>query len=314
MCGAVFDLIGGEISRRENEDAIKDASREQSQSIDRALNLTRDIFDQQVELSAPFRQAGINQANFVGEITGFSPVGDAAPTANAMAAPQAPVNAGGPQNALSGLAAFSGQRSAPGESVMPYLDGSNPAPNRTLDAQPGPDGTFRATFARATPEAMTSPGTAAPTPAAPAGTNLVNGVDVAAQDRARQRWEGSLFNDALQGSLDRVATGVDANFAAMGNVYSGAHQAARADAAARHTLPYLNSYISAGLGQPSTAGAQMTSNALSQFGSSAGNLYLQQGQVGANSAFQNALNTNDFLQGIGNSFNSHAGQVMGFMG
>lgn len=143
------------------------------------------------------------------------------------------------------------------------------------------------------------------------GPLTVYGVDTEAQARARQRFDGSMFADALNGQLADAATGIDANMAASGAVYSGSRNSAQALARSRYGMDALTRYISAGLGQPSTAGAQMGNNAAANFGATAGNLAIGQGNaaagaamnmgnIGANSAYARGNNTSNMLGNFAN--------------
>jgi hypothetical protein len=319
--GVAADLIFGEISRRENEDAINDAQRLEQEGLDRALGFARETRDQQVELAEPFRQYGIQQANAMGELFGFNPVGDQMQVSPMPAQGAAGVGGGAPSGQFNG----SGLGDRLGRAIVDrrnagqmIFDGTQRVPIEGMGAQPAPNGPFNATITGPTPEAMSNPGTAIPAnvngQASQTGATNDNAINTEAQDQARQRFEGSLFNDALQGALGRAATGVDANFAASGNVYSGAREQAQQNTAADLGFRGVGMFTNALMGQPSTAGAQLASNAAGQFGATAGNLAMQQGNIGANSAFLRGQNINNTIQGASDSLNRNAAQVFSFLG
>lgn len=289
-------------SGRSQSRAVDSASRAQTQAAQQADQTNRYIFDRQTQLAEPFRQFGIQQANALGEIFGFNPVGQ--DRAASAAVPGAAGNNAALQAYLqnnpdvareaSRQAGFGFRadgvpanydangngRVDPTEYAQLHFERFGQAEGRPM---PNADGSYTASMNGAMQaEGMSNPGGAVSGPVATTG----GGVNTQAQDRAQERFDGSLFNTALQGQLGRAATGIDANMAAQGNVYSGAREQAQQNAAADLGLGAVNMYLSGVLGQPSTAGAQMASNAAGQYGANSANLALQQGQNAANSAYQ----------------------------
>ena len=306
-------------ANRSNANAINRAADAQQQSTDQAVASQERMFNRQVELAEPFRQFGVQQANALGELFGFDPVGGQGSAGGANPSVPAPVI---------GTPSAQDNRIAQGEAYL----AANPdlAAEAQRQARFGfrPDGVpasydfngdgivqggeyatlhadrfgrfeSRPMLPGEQPPAATNPGNVdAVIPSSGTDGAAASGINADAQEQARQRFEGSLFSDALQGALGRVATGVDANFAASGQVYSGAREQAQQNAAADLGLNALGMYTNTMLGQPSTAGAQLASNAAGQFGANSANLALQQGQNQANSAFLGAQNNNALLNNL----------------
>lgn len=358
---AAIGAGAGLISAREQSDAISDAQRAQDQGNREALQYARETRDMQLGLAEPFRQFGIQQANFLGEIFGFDPVGmdsQYTPPAN-DAGGQAPLpgqtdpvvaqqnqyaqyvnqnpdlvnewNAfltrpggrtfgpnlpasydlnGDGNLSVDEYGAFHFDRFGRGEGRT--LPGQVAANDAASGAVPGTGGgnasTPGAQVGGLLPGAIEGGGPVSGTPGAQSGGiegfamtgGSANGINTDAQNRARERFQGSLFSDALNGQLADVATGIDANMAASGSVYSGARESAQGLARSRYGMDALTRYISAGLGQPSTSGAQMAGNAAGQFGATAGNLAMAGGQTAANSAYARGDVTSGLVGNLAN--------------
>lgn len=331
-------VIGGGaavVSSRQNARAIDRGTAAQERANDEAVQFQREAFNTQTALAEPFRQFGIQQANGLGEMFGFNPVGmEAAQGAGPMGG-MGGMGAGGmPQNnALNDYFANNPDIAqefsrVSGGGFGPNLPASydqdrNDQVGREEFArfradrfdmnEPGRNNPFIAsvtgpsnmmgsgqvgTTSFQPGAAMGSPGGNNGQPVAMGGAADPNAINTAAQDRGRDRFQGSLFNDALQGQLGRAATGVDANFAASGDVYSGARMQAQQNTAADLGMNALGMYTNAMLGQPSTAGAQMASNAAGAFGSNSANLALGQGQNAANSAFARGQNNSNLTNNL----------------
>ena len=67
---SIFDTIGNLFSSKTQTDAIKSASRKAERSAERNLNFQKDIFNQQKELNAPFRDLGIQARDLISEELG----------------------------------------------------------------------------------------------------------------------------------------------------------------------------------------------------------------------------------------------------
>lgn len=319
MIGSAALGVGGSlISANEQSDAISDAQRAQDRATAQGLQFQRETRDMQMQAFEPFRQYGIQQANAMGEILGFNPVTDSTNFAASGAVPGAgsvfrDYVAENPdlQREYSDLQNRPGGRSFGPNLPQTYdADGDG----RVSQAEYGQFHYDR--FGQAEGRAL--PGAQAQTPA-----NDAAPVSMADQQQAaRDRFEGSLFNQALQGQLGRAATGVDNVLSANGSgVYSGAREQAQANTAADLGMNALNAYTNFMMGSPNTAGAQGVSNAAGAFGANASNLALQQGQNAANSAYANANNTANLtgnltnLAGFGlGAFSKPGGGFFGFGG
>lgn len=312
--GAGASVLGS----RQQSRAINQAQASQDASTQQNLALQERMFNQQRSDFEPFRQYGIQQANAMGEILGFNPVG---------------MQAQGAQNPFMGQTFSPTLAGGDGRTVGPqYIDERGQVRNLDM-AQTGGNQFFR-------PDAPIGPASFDPVGASslfmagqgqpssgdfssiagvggagiaqphssnmpvgspiPAGTATAPTTQQSQQEAARVRFEGSLFNDALQGSLGRAATGVDANMANMGSVYSGARQQAQANTAADLGMNALGMYTNFMMGAPNTAGAAGSAAAAGQYGANAGNLLMQQGQNQAQSAYNRAANQNALYGNLAN--------------
>lgn len=286
------------------------SAKKQSQAADRgiqaqqegnqdAIRFQREAFNRQTALAEPFRQYGIQQANALGEIFGFDPVGQPASQNLAANVPSSFYSGAraneamrrflGPAGDQYGVNARGQETSAPMAFIGEDPDRMQPAINAARQA----DGSYTASMTGPTPEGMTNPGAAvsvlpasAANDAAQAGQSVTGPINTDRQQTSIDRFGGSLFGNALQGQLGRAATGIDANMAAAGNVYSGAREQAQANAASDLGLNAVGMYTNALLGAPNTAGAQMGANAASAFGVNSANLASANAAAQANSAYQ----------------------------
>lgn len=273
---AALGAGGSAIAARSQSRAVERAAQAQQQATDQASQVQRDIFNRQVQLAEPFRQYGIQQANAMGEILGFDAVGQ--PQQAGVPGAGSAAGGGAGQSALDAFLRSRNVAINPSQRAM--MNSASPMAFLEDAADAAPVGA-----------AMTNPGGAVSGPINVTNTGGVAGsgqgspVNTARQETARERFGGSLFADALQGQLGRAATGVDANFAAAGNVYSGAREQAQANTAADLGMNALAQYTNFMMGAPNATGAQMASNAAGAYGANMGNLLTQQGANAANSAY-----------------------------
>lgn len=309
------------ISAKQQSTANNRALNAQQQSSDEALAFQRDAFNTQTRLAEPFRQFGIQQANAMGELFGFNPVGQGG---LGQGAPGGVGGMGG-GNALDAYYAsnpdvarefsrVSGGGFGPNLPASYDQDGNGQVgreefarfrADRFDNNEPGRNNPFNANpvgAMQARGNAMSNPGAVQGAPMGADGQPAAdpNAINAEAQERSFERFDNSIYNRALQGVLGRAATGVDANFAASGNVYSGAREQAQQNTAADFGMNALGMYTNAMLGQPSTAGAQMGANAAGAFGANSANLALGRGQNAANSAYARGQNASGLTNNLAN--------------
>ncbi len=298
--GAALGVGGSLVAANEQSDAIRDAQRAQGQSTNQALQLQRETRDMQMAAFEPFRQYGIQQANAMGEILGFNPVSDSTNFAASGAVPGA--------NRAGGFDPYADYYDRNPDIGSP-LSAANRQHLTRLgfdtngDGELSPSEVGRAHYTmhgRAEGRTLneTDPNAPSGPPTNPDGTPI---TQESQQQAARERFDGSLFNQALQGQLGRASTGVDNVLSASGaGVYSGAREQAQANTAADLGMSALNAYTNFMMGSPNTTGAQGISNAAGSYGANASNLAIQQGQNAANSAYASAANTANLTNNLTN--------------
>lgn len=271
--------------------AINRAQQAQDATAAQNLALQERMFNTQRADFEPFRQYGIQQANALGEIFGFNPVGGQQASmsqpmgqgqSGGMSAGQAYFDANPDvaqyyQSNPNALAMFDGDIDA---AAQHHFNQFGRNEGRQYDQHQN---------ALASPSMSNQP-VGSPEP-----------VSATGQDASRDRFEGSLFNNALQGQLGRAATGVDAAMAAQGNVFSGAREQAQANTAADLGMNALGMYTSTLMGSPSSAGAAGSAAAAGQYGANAGNILAQQGASQAQSAYNRGANQNALLGNLANA-------------
>ena len=296
-------LVASVLGARSQSRAASHAADAAQDSSDAQIALARDISDEQIELaretrdgqierSEPFRQLELQQGNAIGEIYGFNRVGD---TQTQHRPPQPQAQARPPQQSFN---SFIGSGIG-GTRFNPQNQGrlTNGAISETHANQPTIFDFSRGynpqqNVATAAPVQRQ----AVPPPSLKLGVSP-NGINTGAQDAARQRFEGSMFNDVYRAGHARDVDRIDAGLGASGLAFSGARMQAVEDARADRFGNTFNSYFSGLMRQApqsatnsqNAAASQFGANAASatgQYGASAGGAIGQNGLAQQNSAYQ----------------------------
>lgn len=289
---------GSFIQAREQADAISDAQHAQTQANQQALNLFREIYNDQSDRLEPFRQFDLQRLDAMGEILGFSPVGQSAqqaptPAQNYLA--QQPDVARAAQNlsprnqsfiAGRGFDANSDGQISPQEFANYHYETHGRNEGRT-----GFGNVQTVTAASQQPRNALA-GSPAPSNVPGLFDSSIAGAD---------RFNNSLFNPMAQNMFSDATNRLEANLSGQGLNFSGAHMQAQQNAAANISQQALGNYLNFLMGAPSTSSAANSQNAAAgAFGQQTGNALYNQGAIGAQSAYANAQNTNALLGNLTN--------------
>lgn len=303
-------IVGG-ISDR---NAANSAQRHQDAATDQQLQLYRDMYNQSRSDNEPFRQFGIQQANAMGELLQYDPVGGANMAGggggNAMTLPsqgQAPAYY---HNAFGGInrGEWAGGSGAGGNFQMQRLAAPLPGMNAPQGGQPGGNaflqggqnqpqsGNFTLPNAPYANQPQNAPAGAQPQQAGGLAPTLGSGVAGA------DRFNNSAWNAVFTNDFNRDRTAIDNNLAGSGLAYSGARMNAVENSRANNFSNAFGQYTNFLMGAPNMNAANANSQAGNVFANQAGNAF---GQQGANRA-QSAYNKGD-------AFSSAFGGFMGSM-
>ena len=277
IIGGVIGVGSSILSANAKKKAASRAADAAQDSTDRQIALARETRDGQIARSEPFRQLELQQGNAIGEIFGFNAVGDAAPQA-AQTRPQPHYpNYGN----ITG-----GTRFSPGANGSGFL-------NRAIEgvrAEPN----FNEVISRGRPQMPL--GAQAhlqaqphPQPQGQLGAQpqiSPNGINISAQDAARERFEGSMFNEVYRAGHARDVDRIDAGLGASGLAFSGARLQAVEDARADRFGNTFNTYFSGLMRQAPQSATNEQNRAASTFGTNAASAIGANGRAQANSAYQ----------------------------
>jgi hypothetical protein len=267
----VAGIGAGLIGANQQKNAIKDASREQARASDANLALQRDIYEDNVRRTEPFRQLELQQANAYGEIFGFNPVRDG------MSGP-APAGVGAGRTGASAFDANAYLTANP--DVAQHWQGLSAQQKRSF-----PTPQSFAQYHYQTIGAGEGRPTGAAQPAAPAGYTDASGTVQTGQDAARSRFNESMFNDVYREGHARDTTKIDAGLSSQGLAFSGARTQAVEDSRADRFASTFNNYLATLMGSPPTGATGAQSGAASTFGANAGQIIQNQGDNAAQSAY-----------------------------
>lgn len=309
VIGAGASAIGASNNRR----AINSATNAQTQANAQNLQLQRDVFNQQRQDFEPFRDFGVRQINAVSDLTGLNNAGTGI-TSLGQSGGAVPGGMGG----FGGANQFDQYVNANPDLQQEYsrvaTGGFGPNLPQSYDAN-GNGFVEREEYGRfhfdrfGQNEGRQLPQAGAPVPTGqPAqGGDVAADPNAAGFDRARDRFQNSLFYDAFTEGFNRDRDAIDTGLAGQGLAFSSARMNAVENSRANNFLGALNFYTSTLLGQPSTAGAQGSANAASAFGANAGNINTNQANNLANSAYARAGNNNALV----NNFANLGGSLLG---
>ena len=311
--------------------AARNATAATQQSTDQQVALYRDIYNQNRADYEPFRQYELQQANAMGEMFGFNPVGQQAAANGSSVVPGLPGssvlprgfganNASGPQR--------------PGDTSMPQMrqqmqtfPGAEPGVNGLMmrgdmsqiqgggagfnqsaigtaqipgqPHQPGQPGNPQVMNPldpnKLQPQSVVGADPAAS--AAPAGTQPLFDPSLGGADR----FNNSLFNPVAQNLFNTQRDNIDNNLAGQGAVYSSARQNAVQQAGVNSSQSALGMYLNALMGAPSTQATQASANAGQNFASQTGNALGQQGAYQAQSAYNQGQNRANMWDSVGSN-------------
>jgi hypothetical protein len=287
-----------------------------------------EIYNMQRADYEPFRQYEIQQANAMGELFGFNPVGQ---PATQSPVPGLPGSAVLPRGLGSGLGVGGGAGRNLGDTSMPQL--RQQAPNFN-SAEPGVNalamrgggmasiqgggvgfnqsGVGQATLPGATGQPGNVPGMNALDPSKFQTTATVGGGVPGAAATGSQplfdsslggadRFNNSLFNPMAQTLFNTQRDNIDNNLAGQGLVYSSARQNAVQQAGVNSSQNALSMYLNALSGAPQMQATQGGANALANYGQQIGNTYQNQGAAQAQSAYNQGQSNSDMWGGIGSA-------------
>lgn len=270
--GSLLGVGGSVLSANATKKAAGRAADAAQDSTDAQIALARETRDGQIARSEPFRQLELQQGNAIGEIYGFNPVGDRAPQVSQQGSHINPQ----PQPNYSGMTG--GTRFSPGANGRGFL-------NRSIEGI-GAEPSFNEVISRGRPQI---PASAQAQPQGQLGAQpqrSPNGINISAQDAARERFEGSMFNDVYRAGHARDVDRIDAGLGASGLAFSGARMQAVEDARADRFGSTFNSYFSGLMRQAPQSATDAQNRAASTFGTNAASAIGANGQAQVNSAYQ----------------------------
>ncbi|MEP3891377.1 MAG: hypothetical protein ABJN69_13035 [Hellea sp.] len=280
IIGGVLGVGSSILSANATKKAASRAADAAQDSTDKQIALARETRDGQIARSEPFRQLELQQGNALGEIFGFNSVGDAKPRAP-QSRPQSP----SPYQNYGNITG--------GTRFNPNGGGGfvNGAARRIFDER-GAEPSFNDFLSRPQMPSGVQPrflaqGQSQPQPQAqPQPQMSANGINISAQNAARERFEGSMFNDVYRAGHARDVDRIDAGLGASGLAFSGARMQAVEDARADRFGSTFNSYFNGLMGQAPQTATNEQNRAAGAFGISAGNAIGVNGQAQQDSAYK----------------------------
>lgn len=310
------------MSNRAQNKAAKQGLASQERSTANEIATYERMFQQQRQDYEPFRQYEIQQANAMGELFGFDPVGQPGSAGGQPGRTHVPGltidsynarRAGGgtmPQARAPGQFAMMGQnnfepemRASPGgfttvRDGMGYqnssmgaamsLPGQNGAPvQNALD----PNKLQTTPVVGSAPAASNVPAANAPG-TQPLFDSALGGAD---------RFNNSLFNPMAQTMFNTQRDNIDNNLAGQGLVYSSARQNAVQQAGVNSTQNALGMYLNALSGAPQMQATAAGGNAALNYGQQVGGAYQNQGAYQAQSAYNRGQNNANLWGNLGSA-------------
>jgi hypothetical protein len=327
------------MSSNAQKSAAKSAANTASQTADQQTALHRDIFNQQVQLNEPFRQADIQRQNMLLEMFGGTPVGQpqaaGAQPGNAFAQgsqgqPDYAAyvnNSGGLSNAFNTLSAanenhimqqgydwngngrvdggeyggFHYDRHGQGEGrLMPMVGASTP-PNNYVGSAALTNG--NALSKQPVQDVITTATPTAANPANPAANDaagLAPTVDPSVA--GADRFNNSLFNAAFTNDFNRDRDRIDNALANSGLQFSGARMNAIENSRADNFGNALSNYTNLMAGFPTSSQAtNAMTNAAGAYGANASNAMGNAANASMQSAYARGDANANAFNGVGNA-------------
>ena len=274
IIGGVLGVGSSILSANATKKAASRAADAAQDSTDRQIALARETRDGQIARSEPFRQLELQQGNALGEIYGFNPVGDV--RGAGAGRPQTPQPHSSHYGNITGGTRFS-----------PHSGGGfiNGAARRIFDERDA-DPSFNDFLSQPQRPIGAPPLSGLQAQPQPQAQISANGINISAQNAARERFEGSMFNDVYRAGHARDVDRIDAGLGASGLAFSGARMQAVEDARADRFGSTFNSYFSGLMGQAPQSATNAQNSAAGTFGANAANAIAANGRAQQESAYQ----------------------------